>query len=147
MKIQESLKQCVNVRLIQLTLALSATESSPCQMVLHTSSIRHYIRKKHPLDWVRLKTEEKTKAETATALQSEADRVLAELEGDPDELEDLTQVISINVIIFELFLLTTLIPALFLLLSYLLFSVLSAVIFVIFNSQQILCTIFVIYVT
>ena len=64
-----------------------------------------------------LKTEEKTKAETATALQSEADRVLAELEGDPDEPEDnLTQLISINFVIFELFLLTTLIPALFLLL-------------------------------
>ena len=81
------------------------------------------------------------KSWTRSAQQLEAGKVLADLEGNPDELEeDLTQVISITFVIFKLFLLfllfllTTSILALFLLLSYLLLAVLSAVFFVIFNT-------------
>ena len=61
-----------------------------------TSSIQHHIRTKHPKEWIRLLTEEKTKAEQATAQQLEADRVLADLEGNPDELEDDLSRVTIN---------------------------------------------------
>jgi hypothetical protein len=58
-----------------------------------TSSIRHHIKTRHPQDWVRLLTEEKSKAEQAVAQQLVADQTLAEIEGDPDEIEeDLSQV-------------------------------------------------------
>ena len=106
-----------------------------------TSSLRQHIKSKHPTEWVQLLTEEKNKAAQASAQQLEADQILQEIEGNPDELkEDLTQVILTTYDIFKLFLLfllfllTTSILALFLLLSYLLLAVLSAVFFVIFNT-------------
>ena len=58
-----------------------------------TSSIRHHIKTKHPQDWVRLLTEEKAKAEQAVAQQLVAEQTLADIEGNPDEIEeDLSQV-------------------------------------------------------
>ena len=75
-----------------------------------TSSIRHHIKTKHPQDWVRLLTEEKAKAEQAVAQQLVAEQTLADIEGNPDEIEeDLSQVqvsyFRVIFVIFELFLL------------------------------------------
>ena len=62
-------------------------------MVLHPQSgDRHHIKSKHPTDWVNLLTEEKKKAVTANEKQEEANKLLEQMEGDPDELEEvLTQ--------------------------------------------------------
>jgi hypothetical protein len=50
------------------------------------------VRSKHPTEWVTLLREEKTKAAEACAKQEEADKLLEQIEGDPDELEeDLSQ--------------------------------------------------------
>ena len=71
-----------------------------------TSSLRQHIKSKHPTEWVQLLTEEKNKAAQASAQQLEADQILQEIEGNPDELkEDLTQVILTTYDIFKLFLL------------------------------------------
>ncbi len=57
-----------------------------------TSTVRHHIRTKHPTQWIQLLTEEKDKAAAASAKQEEANKLLEEMEGDPDEIEeDLTQ--------------------------------------------------------
>ena len=62
-----------------------------------TSSIRHHIKSKYPTDWVRLLTEEKSEAEQAVAQQLVAEQTLADLEGNPDEIEeDLSQVIQVS---------------------------------------------------
>jgi hypothetical protein len=67
-----------------------------------TSSIRHHIKTRHPQDWVRLLTEEKSKAEQAVAQQLVADQTLAEIEGDPDEIEEDLSQVQVSPI-FELF--------------------------------------------
>ena len=57
-----------------------------------TSTVRHHIKSKHPTEWVNLLTEEKSKAVEASAKQDEANKLLEQMEGDPDEIEeDLTQ--------------------------------------------------------
>ena len=57
-----------------------------------TSTVRHHIRTQHPTQWIQLLNEEKSKAAVATAKQEEANKLLEQMEGDPDEIEeDLTQ--------------------------------------------------------
>jgi hypothetical protein len=57
-----------------------------------TSTVRHHIKSKHPTQWIQLLNEEKSKTEVANAKQEEANQLLEQMEGDPDEIEeDLTQ--------------------------------------------------------
>ena len=57
-----------------------------------TSIIRHHIKSKHPAEWIHLLAAEKDKALIDKEKQEEAVKILDEMEGDPDEIEeDLTQ--------------------------------------------------------
>ena len=53
-----------------------------------TSLLRHHMKSKHPTKWVNLLSQEKKRAVTASEKQEEANKVLQEMEGDPDELEE-----------------------------------------------------------
>ena len=57
-----------------------------------TSLLRHHMKSKHPTEWINLLSEEKKKAVIASEKQEAANKVLQEMEGDPDDIEeDLTQ--------------------------------------------------------